>query len=124
MKSLVKFSATFLITLSLVTGICFSVGAAVGKDDGTATMTEKNGIVYFGTQKGEWCTSFVASNKTEKSFLRYDNVDLSGDGFSNICDLVSVAETKPTDINFDGKTNADDIDIVRYFLLGQKDFEI
>ena len=122
MKSLVKFSATFLMTVLIVTTICLNVGAA-GGDDGTATMTKKSGVVYFGTQKDKWCMNFIASDKSGKSFLRYNNVDISGDGMSNLSDLVCIAKSKPTDINSDGLTNSDDVKVVRRFLLGKKDFE-
>lgn len=113
-----KLTAILLSVLLLCTAV--TAVSAAGVDDGSLLVTEKDGIKYFGTKATDYATEFVAANGSGKSFVRY-TVDLTGDGSTDICDLVQ-QYIAPADIDGSGTADEADCAIIRKVLLGQSDF--
>ena len=115
-----------ILALALAIATLFTVTAfAAGTDDGKISVTTKDSVKYFGTEKSEWCTAYTAADGSGKGFQRYSAVSLNGDEVTDITDLVylhTVLDTETYDINGDGKTDFSDTDILRMLILGKNDF--
>ena len=111
-----------LVVVGAFTAICVS---AAGTDDGVISVITENSVKYFGTEKSDFCTEYVAANGNDGSFLRYENIDINGDGKSDICDLVSLdnklMQSDGTDLDFNSTVDSKDLAIMRKTLIGITD---
>ena len=82
MKSIAFFKkiAIFPLTLALLIATAAISVSAAGTDDGVISVITENSVKYFGTEKSDFCTEYVAANGKDGSFLRYENIDINGDG--------------------------------------------
>ena len=127
MKSIAFFKkiAIFPLTLALLIATAAISVSAAGTDDGVISVITENSVKYFGTEKSDFCTEYLAANGKDGSFLRYENIDINGDGKSDICDLVSLdnklMQSDGTDLDFNSTVDSKDLAIMRKTLIGITD---
>ena len=116
MKKIVTLLLCLLLTFS------FSLSAfAAGQDDGMVLVTEKQGKKYFGEAVSKWGVHYSAADGSAEAFYRFTDIDLTGDGEMNICDLVKLSSAN-VDINGDGKSDSVDAKILRLAIIGITDY--
>ncbi len=111
MKKVIKLLAVALLVVSI---FCVSAMAA-GTDDAQMTFVVRDGVKYIGSNPVSWCTFYTAADGSGKVIYSYDNVDLNGDSFIDVCDLVKLNNDQ-LDFDFDGLFAASDTDLMRSIL--------
>lgn len=121
MKKSIRIAGIFLAIMLVISSV-YLTAVAAGVDDGIIKATEKEGKVYFGTEKSDWCTYYIAADGSGVAFYKYDTIDLTNDNVMDICDLVYLNRNASDDLNFDGTVNEEDNTLLRQVILGITDF--